>query len=230
MTRILLADDDPDIRSILSGILSVLGFDIIEAKDGLEAKELFDREQPDLVILDIMMPGLNGNQVCRHIKSSEIGRFVPVIMLTARDGVQDKVGSFEIGADDYVTKPFNYQELQARIKALFRIRDLNVELHRKNSELQAAQEKIVLQERQLLVGQLAGTAAHQLGQPLSAILLNCHLLSSVKADDPKFNQALAAIKSDVKRMSELIDNLRSVDAAKTEDYFGKTDILELKKS
>ncbi|MCB0310170.1 MAG: response regulator, partial [Bdellovibrionales bacterium] len=173
--KILVADDDPDTRAIVSSVVGLLPCEIEEAVDGIDALQKFEKFQPDLAILDIMMPGLNGNQVCQKIKHSQHGGLVPVLMLTARDSVQDKVDSFEIGADDYQTKPFNYQELQARVKALLRVRDLNIKLHAKNLELQAASEKLVEQERQLVVMQLAGTAAHQLGQPLSAILLNCHL-------------------------------------------------------
>ena len=84
------------------------------------------------------------------------------------------------------------------------------------------------QERQLAVGQLAGTAAHQLGQPLSAILLNCYLIEQLPKNDPKFIGALAAIKSDTKRMSDLINQLRSVKASDREGYFGGTEILKLK--
>lgn len=226
---ILVADDDPDIRGIISSTISLLGFEVLEAFDGDSAVKAFDANRVDLAVLDIMMPGLNGNQVCEHIKRSASGPFIPVIMLTARTDVQDKVSSFEIGADDYVTKPFNYQELQARVKALLRIRELNLKLQRTNDELKAAQEKILEQERQLLVGQLAGTAAHQLGQPLSAIMLNCHLLGSVQPGDQKFQTALMAVKSEAKRMADLIENLKNVDAGKREGYYGKTDILEMKK-
>lgn len=225
--KILVADDDPDTRAIVSSVVGLLPCEIEEAVDGIDALQKFEKFQPDLAILDIMMPGLNGNQVCQKIKHSQHGGLVPVLMLTARDSVQDKVDSFEIGADDYQTKPFNYQELQARVKALLRVRDLNIKLHAKNLELQAASEKLVEQERQLVVMQLAGTAAHQLGQPLSAILLNCHLLERLTAEDPKFKAALNAIKQDTKRMAELIDKLKSVDAKQTSDYYGEMNILQL---
>lgn len=227
--RILIADDDADIRAIIGGVLECPEWAISEASNGEEAWSEFQRLAPDLLILDIMMPGMDGNQVCKRVKASQLGSFVPVLMLTARDDVLDKVGSFEIGADDYVTKPFNYQELKARVKALLRIRELNQALHRTNQELKVAQEKILLQERQLVVGQLAGTAAHQLGQPLSAILLNCHLIAQLESADPKFKSALAAIKSDAKRMAELIESLKAVDVSSKQVYFGETQILDIDK-
>ena len=226
---ILVADDDPDIRVIICGALECPEWSTVQATSGDEAWQQFQAISPDIAILDIMMPGMDGNQVCRRIKESQSGSFVPVIMLTARDDVQDKVGSFEIGADDYVTKPFNYHELRARVKAFLRIRDLNLKLHHTNEQLKAAQEKIVAQERQLIVGQLAGTAAHELGQPLSAILLNCHLISQLNSEDHRFRGALAAIKADAKRMAELIESLRGVDPNSKQVYFGETQILGLGK-
>lgn len=225
--RILIADDDPDTRAIVSSILSLLECDIVEAQDGLEAMAICEKGLPDLAVLDVMMPGHQGTEVCSFIKSQASGPLVPVIMLTARDTVQDKVDAFDIGADDYLTKPFNYQELQARIKALLRVRSLNVKLHEANLELLAAQEKIVQQERQLVVMQLAGTAAHELGQPLSAILLNCHLLQSLPREDEKVSGVINAIKSDAKRMAEIIERLEKVDAGKTRNYFDSTDILKM---
>jgi signal transduction histidine kinase len=89
------------------------------------------------------------------------------------------------------------------------------------------QERLIEKERQLAVGQLAGTAAHQLGQPLSSILLNCYLLEQLPKTDPKFIGALAAVKSDTKRMGELINQLRSVKASDREGYYGSTEILKL---
>jgi signal transduction histidine kinase len=148
-------------------------------------------------------------------------------MVTARDEMKDKISALEEGIDDYITKPFDYQELQARIKALLRVRDLSVRLVSKNDELKRMQELLVETEKQVAVGQLAGTAAHQLGQPLSAIMLNCFLLDRLPKDDPKFAGALAAIQSDVRRMVAMIDSLRNVKASAREGYFGNTEILKL---
>ena len=141
----------------------------------------------------------------------------------------DKVSALEEGVDDYLTKPFHYQELQARVKALLRIRDLTRRLKAKNNELMDMQVALVEQERQLAVHQLAGTAAHQLGQPLSAILLNCDLLEQLPKNDARVIGALAAIKSDAKRMADMIDLLREVKASQREGYYGDTEILKLEK-
>lgn len=224
---ILIADDDPDTRVIVSSVIAILGHKPIVVSDGNEALAFCREQLPDLALVDYMMPGLTGLEVCQQVKQLPGGAFVPVLMLTARDTVQDKVAALEEGVDDYLTKPFNYQELQARVKALLRVRDLNLELQSTNAQLQEMQERVVEQERQLVVGQLAGTAAHQLGQPLSAILLNCYLLENLPKSDSKFVGALQSIKNDAKRMAEMIDQLRGVDASKKEGYYGSTEILSL---
>lgn len=226
--KILIADDDPDSRIVVASVISILGHSPIVVNGGGEALSECQRQLPDLAIIDYMMPSLNGIEVCQRLRDIPGGEFVPVLMLTAHDSVQDKVAALEEGVDDYLTKPFNYQELRARVKALLRVRDLNLSLVAKNEELKRVQERLVATERQVAVGQLAGTAAHQLGQPLSAIMLNCFLIEKLPKDDSKFMGAVLAIKNDVRRMVEMIDRLRNVKASAREEYFGDTEILKLK--
>lgn len=227
--RILVADDDADIRAMIRSLLEADGYAIIEAASGEAAVEAYKQTPPELVVVDLMMPGIKGNEVARQIRELPGGDIVPIMMLTAREGLGDKVSAFEGGVDEYITKPFHYQELQGRIKALLRIRDLNVSLQLKNEELRQMQEKLIQKERQALVNQLAGTTAHRLGQPLSAIMLNCHLLETLPKEDERHQRALKSIKDDAKRMADIISQLKSVDAAKKEDYVAGTEILELEK-
>src|SRR5688572_13960036 len=117
---ILVVDDEPTLRETISEALEAEGFRVVSAADGLEALAQFRAEEPDLVLLDLMLPELSGIEVCRIIRS-ESG--VPIVMLTAKDSEIDKVVGLELGADDYVTKPFSLRELSARIRALFRRAD-----------------------------------------------------------------------------------------------------------
>lgn len=224
---VLVADDDEDALAIVGDAISFMGYEVIEARDGDEAARVFKEAKPDLAVLDWMMPGLSGPEVCAEIKSSPGGELVPVLILTARDGIEDKVAALEGGADDYITKPFHLKELQARVNALLRVGELHQILQSKNEQLKKMQEKLIAQERQLVVTQLAGTAAHRLGQPLSAILLNCHLLDSLPAEDEKYMNALESIKLDANRMASLIDQLREVDAEATQKYYGEEAILDM---
>ena len=117
MTRILLVEDEESYRDPLSYLLRREGFEVALAATGPEAIGEFDRGGADLVLLDLMLPGLSGTEVCRQIRQRSS---VPVIMLTAKDSEIDKVVGLELGADDYVTKPYSSRELLARIKAVLR--------------------------------------------------------------------------------------------------------------
>ncbi|MBK8459081.1 MAG: response regulator transcription factor [Micropruina sp.] len=124
MTRILIVEDEESYREALAYMLRREGFEVIEAPDGRVGLTEFDRAGADLVLLDLMMPGVSGTDVCRQIRSRSS---VPIIMVTARDSEIDKVVGLELGADDYVTKPFSHRELVARIRAVLR-RGQDVEL------------------------------------------------------------------------------------------------------
>lgn len=227
MSTILVADDDNDILELLASILDTMSMTVVKAHNGQEALDLYGECAPDLVILDYMMPKLSGVEVLKKIKSVSGGSLVPVIMLTAKSDIQDKVEALEGGADDYVTKPFHFGELQARIKGMLRIRELNLSIHRKNLELEETHSKLLEAERKLTVLKMAGTAAHELGQPLSAIMLNCHLIEKLPKEDARFKGALEAIKKDSERMSDLLDKLKKVDTKYTASYHGAIEIYDL---
>ena len=120
--RILIVEDEKNIIDILSFNLSREGYDTIEALDGKTGLQLALEQDPDLILLDLMLPGMNGFDVCRSLR--EKGRTTPVIMLTAREEETDKVMGLELGADDYITKPFSMRELLARVKANIRRSDM----------------------------------------------------------------------------------------------------------
>ena len=119
--RILLADDEPDILAPVGYALRADGFDVDTVGDGEAALEAARSGDYDLLVLDVMMPGLQGTEVCRQLRAESI---VPIIMLTAKDAEIDRVLGLELGADDYVTKPFSTRELSSRIRAVLRRRDL----------------------------------------------------------------------------------------------------------
>src|SRR5947209_14910188 len=119
--KILVVDDERAVRESLRRALELEGYEIELAADGQEALQLLETNgdaQPDAVILDVLMPGVDGLEVCRRLRRS--GNRVPVLMLTARDEVEDRVAGLDAGADDYVTKPFALEELLARVRALLR--------------------------------------------------------------------------------------------------------------
>jgi len=117
MTTVLVVDDEPTIREIVVTYLKRDGYRTLEAADGDRARELIDNERPDLVVLDVMLPGTDGLELCRRIRA---GSHLPVIMLTARGEESDRIVGLELGADDYVTKPFSPRELAARVRTVLR--------------------------------------------------------------------------------------------------------------
>ena len=118
--RVLVVDDDRNLRKIIQTNLELAGYDVTSASSGDEAMHILDGIQPDLVVLDVMMPLMDGYEVARRIRRHPSNTHVPIIMLTAKGEVDDKLAGFEAGADDYMTKPFGPQELLARVKAKIR--------------------------------------------------------------------------------------------------------------
>ena len=129
MQKILIVEDDNDINSLLRRILTGAGYQVVQAYSGTEALLQYQSVSPDLVLLDLMLPGLSGSQVLGKLRG-EISSDVPIIILSARDGLSDKVALLDIGADDYIVKPFEPDEVVARIRAALRRR----------SKVSAAQE------------------------------------------------------------------------------------------
>ncbi|MFL5696148.1 MAG: response regulator transcription factor [Ktedonobacteraceae bacterium] len=115
--RILLAEDEVALRDFVSRNLRARGFEVLEASNGLEAVARWERENPHLLILDVMMPRMDGLEVCRRVREHSA---VPIIVLTALDSESDKVSALDLGADDYLTKPFGVEELLARVRAVLR--------------------------------------------------------------------------------------------------------------
>ena len=117
-TRILIVDDEPNILRFVGEGLRLEGYEVAEAQDGEEACRFVEECSPDLMILDIMMPKMNGFEVCRQVRMWSL---VPIIMLSSKDSVMDKARSLNLGADAYMSKPFGIDELLARIKAVLRL-------------------------------------------------------------------------------------------------------------
>ena len=123
--RLLVVEDEPNIRELLATSLRYAGFEVFTAADGSAAIEVAEKEHPDLVVLDVMLPDMDGFTVTRRLR--ETGRLMPIVFVTAHDSVEDKVKGLTVGGDDYVTKPFSHRELLARVRAVLR-RGQDVEL------------------------------------------------------------------------------------------------------
>jgi two-component system response regulator MprA len=116
--RLLVVEDDPQVRAMLTRALGYAGFEVASAPDGAGALASLRHARPDLVLLDLLLPDVDGLEVCRRVRA--LGERVPILMLTARDTIADRIDGFEAGADDYLVKPFSTAELVARVRALLR--------------------------------------------------------------------------------------------------------------
>jgi two-component system, cell cycle response regulator len=134
--RILVVDDNQDNIEIIATRLRFRGYEILEASDGAQALSQVRDHAPDLILLDVMLPDIDGYEISRRIKGSSDLPFIPIILVTARDSTQDKVQGLDAGADDYLTKPINFPELEARVRSMLRIKRLQDELELKNRELE----------------------------------------------------------------------------------------------
>ncbi|NJD55749.1 MAG: diguanylate cyclase [Nitrospirae bacterium] len=140
--KVLLVEDDPVQASATREILTKVGYDVLLAEDGINAIKAVKTERPDIILLDLILPGMDGYEVCRWLKIEETTKGIPVIMLTVKKELSDKISGLHIGADDYLPKPYNELELNARIYALLRTKALQDELRMKNKQLEELLHKV----------------------------------------------------------------------------------------
>jgi len=215
--KILVVEDDAVHRAVLENILSDEGFSVVTADNGQEGLDMVAREIPDLVITDIRMPIKDGYTVCRELRDNPKTKFVPVVILTANHDPDDLVYGFEQGAYDYILKPFENQELMARVNSAVKFKALR-------DELIAEKQKTVLLE-------LAGGAAHELNQPLTIIKTTAYLLKNKvtgdKFDKDEFVKYFDKIDKSIERMSSIIGNMKNMEDYQTKNYAMGQKIINL---
>ena len=141
-SKILVVDDIPANIQLLDSHLSSIGYETITASNGEEALAKVDSERPDLILLDVMMPKMDGFETCKVLKANKRTDYIPIIMVTALNEMKDKLKGIEAGADDFITKPFNKLELLARVKSLLRVKNLHDQLQEKVKQLEMAKKRL----------------------------------------------------------------------------------------
>ncbi|UUX33234.1 response regulator YycF [Fundicoccus culcitae] len=211
MKKILVVDDEKPISDIIEFNLKNEGYNVVKAYDGNEAVEIFKKEDPDLVILDLMLPGMDGLEVCREIRKDSA---VPIIMLTAKDSEIDKVLGLELGADDYVTKPFSNRELIARVKANLRrnaFRDYEQDNAEKSNditvgELTVHQDAYIISKRgqEIELTHREFELLHYLAKHIGQVMTREHLLETVWGYD--YFGDVRTVDVTIRRLREKIED------------------------
>ncbi|HWE63527.1 MAG TPA: ATP-binding protein [Chloroflexota bacterium] len=214
--RILVVDDNEDLVEMLSAVLSLEGYQPIPAYNGQDAITAM-QTQPDLVLLDRALPDSDGLQICARIKALDPTRFMPVIMVTAKAHRDDKLAGLAQGVDDYITKPFDMDELIAKVRVMLRIKATEDQLRQRTEELarmHAAERQMVerLTQLDIMKSQFIATASHELRTPLSIIKGFTNLL--LRRDDFGFDrstevQYLQLIDTQVDTLTSLVDDMLS---------------------
>jgi signal transduction histidine kinase len=209
--EVLVVEDNPDMRELLAFLVG-REFRTRSARNGREALERVAESLPDLVLTDVMMPEMSGTELCRALKSDAATAGVPVVLVTSKAESEMKVEGLELGADDYVTKPFHPRELMARVRALVTQRCLRRELAGRNrdlesamAELEQAQVKLVQSERLAAVGELAAGIAHEVNNPVNFALNAVRALKGSVAELQRLGECVASIDwaDDAKRPAQL---------------------------
>lgn len=208
--NILIVDDTRANLRLLARILTEKGYMVRPVPDGKMALSAAQAELPDLILLDIKMPHLSGYEVCERLKADEKTRDIPVIFISALDEVMDKVKAFTIGGVDYITKPFQEEEVLARVRTHLTLRNLQKNLEEKNEtlsealkELKRTQNQLILREKMAALGQLIAGIAHEINTPLGAVQASVNNISN-------------ALKASLRQLPQLFQQLS---AERQADFF-----------
>lgn len=212
MARILIIDDDIGIRKLITLKLEKEHHEVFWAGDGMEGLKRIKEVYPDLIILDIMMPGLSGYEVLQKVKEDESLVGIPVMMLTAKGQLEDKVKGFEEGAYDYLTKPFEPRELSVRVNALLRLMDL--------------QKQLIKSERLVVVGQIALNVKREVGIPLSSIIEKGKTILS-KDISPDMAKKIELLLKSSSRIQNIVEKLETLQDTPVRDYLTGVKMIDL---
>jgi DNA-binding response OmpR family regulator len=214
MDRVLVVEDSKTQALKIQLLLQKEGYEVEAASDGEEALEKISSWKPDVVLLDINMPKRNGFEVLREIRGKDELANMQVIMLTASGDVDSLTKALELGADDYISKPFNDRELSARVKASLRMKKLH--------------DRVIKAERLAAVGALVVTMSHEINNPLTGIIGNCQIILAKKSSLPReITDKVQIILDMALRISKVIQKAANLKEVTTKTYLNDTEMLDL---
>jgi signal transduction histidine kinase len=238
--RILVVDDSEINREVVGHALRKNGYQVVEAASGKEALEKIKSETPVLIVLDLMMPEMSGYDVTKLLKEDEAYaafKAIPIMMLTAKTSLEDKIYGLQLGADDYLGKPFSIQEFLARVHVLLRLNSLQNDLYRWNRELsrqveersketRSLQQRVAEVEKIISVTQVAITVNHRLNSPLMSVLISAQQLSKLPLE-PGQRKYVDLILQAAQAMREVIRRLREVTKPIEDEYVSGVKMVRL---
>jgi DNA-binding response OmpR family regulator len=211
--RILVAEDESVSRRLIEGLLQKWGHEVVVCTDGDSAWETLQRaDAPRLAVLDWMMPGLSGVEICQKVRALENRDQFYILLVTGKGGTSDLVDGLKAGANDYVPKPYDPAELEARINVGLRLIDLQI--------------KQIEAERLKTLMETAGAAAHEINQPLTVILGSAELWLTSIADDDPGRKRLERILDSTMRIQRIVEKMTSVTQFATKPYVGDSLIVD----
>ncbi len=218
MAKILIVDDDATTRKLLKHIFSKggEGYVIIEANSGMAALEMIEKDRPDIILLDILMPAMDGFEVCRELKADTKYKDIPILFITAVEETRDKIRGFQMGAADYITKPINPEELKARVAAHLRIKWLE-------------NERVEL-EKLRTVKDMIATYNHNMNQPLTAAYAYIGVLAAKMKKDDRESRTIGNIKKELDKVKSILQKIQSIDKVKRTNYVGDAGMIKLEKA
>lgn len=212
--KILIAEDDPVSRRLLETHLTRWGYEVIACKNGVEAWEAFQEPvSPLLAILDWMMPHLDGLALCRKIRTLPHGQLAYIMMLTAKTEKADILSGLSAGANDYVVKPFDAEELKVRVGVGQRVIEL--------------QNRLIEAERHRVLTQAAGAAAHEINQPLTVLMGTVELIRYQLPKDSPLRESIDALYSASEKISEIVKKMGRIRQYVTKPYIDDVEIIDL---
>lgn len=208
--RVLAVDDQPDALRLLQLRLQSAGMECFTSVNGEGALQVLEKQLVDVIILDVMMPQMDGFEVCRRLKASELTRDIPVIFLTARLEKGDRLKGLELGGHDYLNKPVDHQELLARTRAAIRVKQLQDQLKEKlqlQREINQLHQERLSEHWEKTLGQLAASLAHEINNPLAAALGSVQLLSLESNLSEEMHRRLHTVEQSLTRAGQKLRSL-----------------------
>lgn len=217
--KILIVEDNEDIRMLLQRMLKSKGYQVILAENGDIALRMVREEDPQLVLLDLSLPKIDGYSVCKMLKGSENTENIPIIIITSHSSLKEKIMGLELGADDYIVKPFQKEEVLVRVKSLLKLHSLH--------------KHLVQAEKLATLAQVAVSVNHEVNNPLCAISANAEIIKIMlnKGVDPdRINTKIEVILNEVDRIKRVIEKLSRATKVVSMEYISGIQMLDIDQS